>query len=102
MQNEPITIFGDGEQTGDFIFVQDIVAANAFFAMRSSATNDLTRMICRLAGSRSKFRHVPERPGNVKHSMAAIDKPRAAGFNRGGDFNQGLQPTIEFFVNHRV
>jgi UDP-glucose 4-epimerase len=115
LQNEPITIFGDGGQTRDFIFVQDIVAANAFFALKSSATgvfnvacgqsvciNDLARTICRLTGSRSKLRHVPERPGDVKHSVASIAKLRAAGFKPGGNFNQGLQATIEFFVKQRL
>jgi UDP-glucose 4-epimerase len=115
VRNKPITIFGDGEQTRDFIFVQDIVAANAFFAMKSRATgvfnvaygrslciNDLAGTICRLTGSRSRLRHVAERPGDVKHSMAAIDKLRAAGFRPGGNFNQGLQATIEFFAKQRL
>ena len=37
LKNEPIRIFGDGEQTRDFIYVKDIVAANAFMATQSSA-----------------------------------------------------------------
>ncbi len=38
IRNEPITIFGDGQQTRDFIYVKDVVAANAFFALKSQAT----------------------------------------------------------------
>jgi len=38
LQHQPITIYGDGEQTRDFIYVKDIVAANAFFAMQSQVT----------------------------------------------------------------
>src|SRR5204862_6964475 len=38
IRNEPITIFGDGRQTRDFIYVKDVVAANAFFALKSRAT----------------------------------------------------------------
>ena len=38
VKNLPITIYGDGEQTRDFIYVKDIVAANVFFATQSSAT----------------------------------------------------------------
>src|SRR5947208_10560871 len=38
IRNEPITIFGDGRQTRDFIFVKDVAAANAFFALESQAT----------------------------------------------------------------
>ena len=37
-KNEPITIFGDGRQTRDFIYVKDVVAAKAFFALKSQAT----------------------------------------------------------------
>jgi UDP-glucose 4-epimerase len=90
--------------------VKDIVAANAFFAMQSTATgvfnvaygqritiNDLATMICRLTGSPSEINHAPERSGDVKHSLAAIDKLLAAGFKPGGNFREGLQATIEFF-----
>src|SRR5208337_4928841 len=38
VKNLPITIYGNGAQTRDFIFVKDIVAANVFFATQSKAT----------------------------------------------------------------
>jgi len=110
VKHEPITIYGDGEQTRDFIYVKDIVAANAFFATQSSATgvfnvaygqritiNDLAKTICRLTGSRSGIQYAAERAGDVKHSLAAIDKLRAAGFAPMSNFAEGLQATIEFF-----
>ncbi len=110
VKNEPITIHGDGEQTRDFIYVKDIAAANAFFATQSPATgvfnvaygqritiNELGTMICRLTGSRSEIRHAAERTGDVKHSMAAIEKLRAAGFSPTSNFADGLQATIGFF-----
>jgi UDP-glucose 4-epimerase len=114
LKNKPITIFGDGEQTRDFIYVQDVVAANVFFATQSPATgvfnvargqrltiNELAANICRLTGSRSEIKHAAERPGDVKHSLADIDKLRNAGFIPGGDFHKGLQTTIRFFKDHR-
>jgi UDP-glucose 4-epimerase len=107
---EPITVFGDGAQTRDFIFVKDVVAANAFFATQSPATgvfnvacgtrtsvNGLCSLICRLTGSQSKITHGPVRAGDVKHSVASIEKLRAAGFVPRADFSAGLQATIEFF-----
>jgi UDP-glucose 4-epimerase len=109
VKNEPITIYGGGEQTRDFIFVKDIVAANVFFATQSAATgvfnvgygeritiNNLAKTICRLAGSRSKIQYAPERSGDVKHSLATIEKLRAAGCNFTGNFRDGLNATIEF------
>ncbi|HQC52080.1 MAG TPA: NAD-dependent epimerase/dehydratase family protein [Lentisphaeria bacterium] len=111
LRQEPITIFGDGEQTRDFIYVKDIVAANVFFALESPATgvfniayggkitiNDLARRIIELTGSRSQIVYLPERAGDVKHSSAAIDKLSAAGFRPGADFDRGLAETIAYFA----
>lgn len=111
LKHEPITIYGDGEQTRDFVFVKDIAAANAYFAAQSPATgvfnvaggrslsiNALAAAICRLTGSRSAIQHAPERAGDVKHSLAAIDQLRTAGFEPKNDFTRGLQETIAFFT----
>lgn len=110
LRNEPITIYGDGEQTRDFIFVKDIVAANVFFATQSKATgvfnvaygkktriNELCRTICKLMDSKSKITHAAGRAGDVKHSLADISRLRAAGFEPGSNFDDGLRATIEFF-----
>jgi len=110
LTNEPITIYGDGEQTRDFIFVKDIVAANAFFATQSDGQgvinvaygrritiNELAGMICSQTGSRSVIKHGPERPGDVKNSVADISRLLAAGFTPGDNFADGLAATIKFF-----
>src|ERR1017187_8138222 len=110
VKNEPITIHGDGEQTRDFIYVKDIAAANVFFATQSPATGvfnvasgqkitikELAQKICSLTGSKSEIKHAPERAGDVKHSLAAIDKLLAAGFAPTSNFEAGLAATIQFF-----
>jgi len=110
VKGEPITIYGDGEQTRDFIYVKDIAAANAFFATQSSETGvynvaygkritikELATTICQKIGSSSEIKHALERAGDVKHSLAAIDKLRAAGFASTGSLARGLEETIEFF-----
>lgn len=110
LKNLPLTIYGDGEQTRDFIFVQDIVAANVFLATQSNATgvfnvaggqkitiNELAQNICALTGSKSEIQYAPARVGDVKHSLAAIDKLRATGFAPASDFTGGLKATIDFF-----
>ena len=109
-KNEPITIFGDGEQTRDFIYVKDIVAANVFLAMNETPSgfynvayggrltiNDLARKIIELTGSSSNIEYQPERAGDVKHSMASVEKITAAGFKATSNFEEGLQATIDFF-----
>ena len=111
----PITIYGDGEQTRDFVYVKDIVAANAFFATQSQATgvfnvgygksisiNALAESILLLTESKSEIRHAPERAGDVKHSLAAVQKLHAAGFVPPGTFSDGLKSTIDYFAAQRA
>jgi UDP-glucose 4-epimerase len=107
--NEAIGVYGDGEQTRDFIYVKDIVAANAFFAEntptgvhniaygRKITINDLVNLIKKLTNSSSTVEHKPERAGDVKHSMAAIDKLMKTGFKHSSDFEKGMAATIEYF-----
>ena len=110
IKHEPIIIHGDCGQTRDFIYVKDIAAANAFFATQSQATgvfnvaygqritiNELAATICRLTGSRSEIRHSEPRAGDVKHSVASVDRLLAAGFNPQGSLAEGLKATVEFF-----
>ncbi|MDP6523104.1 MAG: NAD-dependent epimerase/dehydratase family protein [Kiritimatiellia bacterium] len=110
VKNETITIFGDGEQTRDFIYVKDIVAANVHLAMNPElnglynvayggkiTVNDLASKIISLTGSESAIEYAPERPGDVKHSMASVDRLKATGFDPGSSFDEGLSKTIEFF-----
>jgi len=114
VSNEPIVIFGDGEQTRDFIYVKDIAAANVFFATQSTQTgvfnvaygqkitvNALAQTIVRMTGSRSEIQHVAERSGDVKHSMASVDKLLAAGFKPSGSLEAGLKATVEYFMKRK-
>lgn len=110
VNGQTLTIYGDGKQTRDFVFVKDIASANAFFATKSNATgvfnvatgkritiNELARSICRLTGSSATVQHAAGRAGDVKHSLASIAKIRAAGFIPRQDLTRGLEETISFF-----
>lgn len=110
VRNEPITILGDGRQTRDFIYVKDVVAANAFFALKSQATGvfnvalgkqititDLALTVRNLSKSKSAIEYGIGRPGDVKHSVAGIAKIQRAGFTPVCDLAGGLRATIEFF-----
>ncbi|HJW38364.1 MAG TPA: NAD-dependent epimerase/dehydratase family protein [Candidatus Udaeobacter sp.] len=110
IENKPITIFGDGRQTRDLIYIKDVVAANAFFALESQATGvfnvacgrqitvtDLALTIRNLTQSSSAIEYGAERSGEVKHSVASMDKTQAAGFRPVCDLVEGLRATIEFF-----
>ena len=110
IRNEPITIFGDGRQTRDLIYVNDVVAANVFFALKSEATGvfnvacgrqltitDLALTIRNLTKSSSTIEYSAQRPRDVKHSVAGVDKIQRAGFRPVCDLAGGLRSTIEFF-----
>lgn len=106
---EDLTVFGDGEQTRDFIYVKDIVEANVFMAEHdftgvyniayggSITINDLVARIVKVTNSRSRIVHLDERPGDVKHSMAAVDRLRSTGFRPKHSFDAGMEETIRFF-----
>ncbi len=110
VKGEDITVYGDGEQTRDFIYVADIVGALVFAAMHPEmhgtynagyggqiTINDLARNIVKTAHSPSRIIHGPERAGDVKHSRASADKLRAAGWQPQSTLDQGLAATFEFF-----
>ena len=110
IRGEDITVFGDGEQTRDFIYVKDIVGALAFAAETPGVTgvfnagygkqitiNSLAGQLVANAGSSSKILHAPERPGDVKHSRASADKLLAAGWTPKHTLEEGLAATFEFF-----
>ena len=87
-----------------------MVAANVFFALKSEATGvfnvacgrqltitDLALTIRNLTKSSSTIHYGAERPGDVKHSVAGVDKIQTAGFRPVCDLAGGLRATIEFF-----
>ena len=110
LANRPLTIFGDGGQTRDFVFVKDVAAANVFAATTPGMTGvynvgyggqitvlNLARRIIGLAGSQSEIRHAPERAGDVRHSRAAVEALFTAGFRPVSSLEAGLAETLDYF-----
>ena len=110
LKNEPITIYGDGGQTRDFIYVKDIARANLFMAETSNTgvynvaygkkitILDLAEKIVKLTNSKSEIVFLPERPGDIRHSLACVDKLAATGFTGEWDFERGLAAAIEAYT----
>ena len=105
--NEPITIYGDGSQTRDFIYVKDIVGALAFAAETPEVQGvfnagygsaltigGLAREILKLTGSRSEIRHEQVRAGDIRHSTSDASKLRAAGWKPLFDVATGLNELV--------
>ena len=108
--SQPITIFGDGEQTRDFIYVKDIVSAIVHVTLSDEITgvfnagyggmitlNDLAKKILALSGSDSQIEYKPVRAGDVKHSRASSDLLRATGWTPQFGLDEGLRATMEYF-----
>ncbi|MEI7911019.1 MAG: NAD-dependent epimerase/dehydratase family protein [Verrucomicrobiota bacterium] len=110
LRHDNITVYGDGEQTRDFIYVKDIVGALTFAAQTPGVSgvfnagyggqvsiNQLAAQLIAAAGSSSQILHAATRPGDVKHSRASAAKLRAAGWMPQHSLEAGLAATLAFF-----
>jgi UDP-glucose 4-epimerase len=108
LSGEPITVYGDGGQTRDFIFIKDIVGALAFAAETPHATGvfnagygksiailELVQEILRLTGSKSDIRFEPVRAGDIRHSTSDPSKLLAAGWKPCFEVASGLGQILD-------
>lgn len=108
LAGRPITIFGDGEQTRDFIYVRDIAGALEFAALKPGVSGvfnagyggeitirSLARKIIDLTGSASPVRLAPPRAGDVRHSRASIARLQSAGWRPTGSLESGLREYLQ-------
>jgi UDP-glucose 4-epimerase len=104
---EEVTIFGDGEQTRDFVYVEDIVSSLLFVAENSNLTgayncgyghqttiNEIAHQILELTQSESRLIHLPARLGDVRHSCASTEKLRTSGWRPVSGLKEGLRKTV--------
>ncbi len=111
VKNEDITIYGDGLQTRDFVYVKDIVQACSLAAESPIKTGvfnvaygktitilELAETIIKITDSKSKINFAPERAGDIKHSLAYVkDTMEILKFNPNWDLLKGLEATIKYF-----
>jgi UDP-glucose 4-epimerase len=121
LDGEPLTVFGDGLQTRDYVFVGDVARAThraatgplppaerldsrAFNIGTGVATSviDLARRLLRAAGREVELRHAPKRPGEQQHSVLDVRKAAAAlGWRPEVSLDAGLGETFEWFAARR-
>jgi len=112
LEGRPSTIFGDGEQTRDFVYVRDIVRANLLAADSDGATgavaniaggarislNELVGLIAELTGCEKEPVYAPPRVGDVRDSQADVRRARELlGFEPRTSLRDGLAETVEYF-----
>ncbi len=112
LKNKPPTIYGDGEQSRDFTYVDNVVDANLLAARakktsgeviniacgKAVTVNEIIDMINNLVGKNVKPEYTDPRPGDVKHSLADITAAeRLIGYRPKVSFEQGLQLAIDWY-----
>ena len=101
-------IFGDGEQTRDFVYVKDVVRANVL-ASRSgcgvfniasgmiTSLNQLASLIGKIMGRNVLPEHGDPRAGDIRNSLADINRAREIGYGPGTSLEDGLVETIDWY-----
>jgi len=113
LQNEPITIYGDGLQTRDFIYVKDVVKANILASQKGNETYnvalghstsvlELAEKIIKITNSKSQIKFLEERPGDIKHSKANPEKFNQLGFKPEFTIDKALEETIVFYEQELI
>jgi UDP-glucose 4-epimerase len=112
IRNQPPTIYGDGEQSRDFTYIDNIVEANLLAARAKRTSGEVINIACgqaitvnaiidminQLLGKKVKPTYVPARPGDVKHSLADITLARRLiGFKPTVQFREGLEKAINWY-----
>ncbi|WP_027722079.1 NAD-dependent epimerase/dehydratase family protein [Maridesulfovibrio zosterae] len=114
LSGKNMIIFGDGEQTRDFLYVSDVVTS---YLIAAGLDNDgrgpllgiynvgtgnsisvlqLAETVAKLTSAPQNVEFMPERAGDIKHSLAHIGKISKAGFKAEISFEEGLSKTVEW------
>ena len=118
LENRPLTVFGDGSQTRDYVYVGDVARAMLIAAtapmpekarLDARAFNigtgvgtsvlDIARKLQRAAGSNVPVEFAPHRPGEQQESFVNVDKARAVlGWTPEVSLEKGLATTYQWFA----
>jgi nucleoside-diphosphate-sugar epimerase len=107
------TIFGDGLQSRDFTYIDNVVHGNLLAATSPKAAGEVINLACggrytlldlvdvinQHLGKQIAPRFAPARPGDIRHSRADIEKSRQLlGFELKVEFAEGIRRTVDWFA----
>jgi UDP-glucose 4-epimerase len=116
LDGEPAIVFGDGEQSRDFTYIDNVVDANLRAMTSSEGAGEVFNVACgervtlnevlatlgELQGGELQADHRAPRPGEVRHSQADIQRAREAfGYEPVVPFAEGIRRTLEFTLEER-
>jgi UDP-glucose 4-epimerase len=112
LRGEPLEVHGDGHQSRDFTYIDNVVEANILAGQAPDANGeafnvgcgdrisllDMIAMLESLLGRKLERRHAPNRGGDVAHTLADVSKAkRLMGYTPQVDFAEGFRRTVEHF-----
>jgi len=112
LRGEPLEVHGDGRQSRDFTYIDNVVDANLAAARSPQVSGEAFNVGCgarvslldiierleKLVGKTLQRRHTPSRAGDVPHTLADIGKAhRLMGYTPLVDFDEGLRRTLDYF-----
>jgi nucleoside-diphosphate-sugar epimerase len=112
LKDKPPKIYGDGEQSRDFTYVDNVVEANLLAARVKQTNGEVINIACgeaitvnaiidminKIVGKNIKPTYVPPNKGDVKHSLANISQAKKLiGFKPVVSFKEGLKKAIEWY-----
>jgi len=112
LRGKPLVVHGDGAQSRDFTYIDNVVEANLLAARAASVGGEVFNVGCgdrvslleiitkleAILGRRLRRKHGPPRPGDVPHTLADVSKgKRLLGYSPLVSFDDGLQRTVEYF-----
>lgn len=114
LRNQGIMIYGDGEQSRDFTYIDNVVNGNLLASQADAAhvagkvfnvatgtritLNQTVAILRELTGYTGKVQFAPDRQGDVKHSLADITAATAAfGYKPTVSFQEGLKKTVSWY-----
>ena len=111
LNNEPIEIFGDGEKTRDFTFIDNIVDANLRAMGRGSGVynigggervsiNELAEKIVEIVGSESEIIYSESVKGDAEHTWSNVSKAhRELGYEPEVGLDEGLEKYVKWYID---